>query len=153
MKKQLAILAFAALIFTACGEDDKPTADDCGGEVCTATVGTDETAATVPANLHGTFVTVLTYAESNSPVALGTEATFTISATKLVVSIDGRDCFSIENAVHRFGATPTSGNYTFKAACIDDIAFNISANTDGSLNEINLEKASGTGFYGQFTVK
>ncbi|WP_323756772.1 hypothetical protein [Roseivirga sp.] len=153
MKKQFAILALAALIFMACGEDDEPTAEDCTGEVCTATVGANETAATVPTNLHGTFVTELTYAESNSPVDLGTEATFTISATKLVVSIDGRDCFSIENPVHRFGATSTSGNYTFKAACIEDIAFNISANTDGTLNEINLEKASGTGFYGQFTVR
>jgi len=152
MKKlYISMLAAACLLVAACGDDESPSAEDCTGEVCQATVGANETAATVPSNLHGTFVTELTYAEPDSPVALGTEATFTISANKLVVSIEGEDCFSIENPVFRFGAT--ADNYTFKADCIDDIAFNISANTDGSLNEINLELASGPGFYGQFTLK
>lgn len=153
MKKQLTLLTILFVLFTACGEDDQPTAADCNGEVCSATVGTDETSANVPSSFHGTFVTEFALAEPNSPVALGTEATFTISANTLVVSIEGRDCFSVENPVHRFGATPTSGNYTFKAACIEDIAFNISANSDGTFSEINLELASGTGFYGQFKVK
>lgn len=149
MKSKLLFFALA-VICLGCGNDDTPTADDCAGQVCMAVVGTGETATTVPSEIHGTFNMELTFAESDSPVPLGTLATFTISANKLVVTYEGEDCFSIENPVARFGAT--SGNYTFKAACIEDIAFNISQNTDGSLNEVNLELASGPGFYGQFTL-
>ena len=151
MKRNLVLMTVVCFFCFSCGEDDTPSADDCTGEVCVATVGANETATSVPAAIHGTFAMELTHAEPNSPIALGTKATFIISATKLTVEIEGRDCFSIENPVARFGAT--SGNYTFKAACIEDIAFNISQNTDGSLNEINLELASGPGFYGQFTAE
>ncbi|MEC7753864.1 MULTISPECIES: hypothetical protein [Roseivirga] len=152
MKKATTMMVLLGLfMITACGEDTEPTANDCSGEVCQASAGQDETATSVPAAIHGTFEMEFTYAEPNSPIAQGTEATFTISANTLVVSIEGRDCFSVENPVARFGAT--SGNYTFKAACIEDIAFNVSQNSDGSLNEINLELASGPGFYGQFTQK
>lgn len=150
MKKNLILLLVAVLACWSCGDDDKPTASDCDGQVCTATVGANETATMVPAEIHGTFEMELTFAEQNSPVALGTTATFAISANTLVVSIEGRECFSVENPVMRFGAT--SGNFTFKAACIEDIAFNISQNSDGTLNEVNLELASGPGFYGQFTI-
>lgn len=150
MKKNSILFLALAIFCFSCGNDDAPSADDCNGEVCMATVGANETATTVPSEIHGTFNTELTFAEANSPVPLGTLATFTISATRLTVSIEGRDCFSIENPVMRFGAT--SGNFTFKADCIEDLAFNISQNSDGSLNEINLELASGPGFYGQFTL-
>ena len=149
MKSKLFLFVLAMACFS-CGNDDTPTADDCAGQVCMADVGANETATTVPSEIHGTFNMELTFAESDSPVPLGTKATFTISANKLIVAYEGEDCFSIENPVARFGAT--SGNYTFKAACIEDIAFNISQNTDGSLNEVNLELASGPGFYGQFTI-
>jgi len=150
MKTNLTLFFALAIFCLSCDNDDAPSADDCNGEVCMATVGANETATTVPSEIHGTFEMELTHAEPNSPVALGTKATFTIAANKLVVSIDGRDCFSVENPVMRFGAT--SGNFTFKAACIDDIAFNISQNSNGSLNEVNMELASGPGFYGQFTL-
>ena len=150
MKTNLTLFFALAIICLSCDNDDAPSADDCTGEVCMATVGANETATTVPSDIHGTFEMELTHAEPNSPVSLGTKATFTITANKLVVSIEGRDCFSIENPVMRFGAT--SGNFTFKAACIEDIAFNVSQNSDGSLNEVNLELASGPGFYGQFTL-
>ncbi len=143
------IILFAAVISFSCGDDDKPSASDCDGQVCIATLGANETATTVPDAIHGEFNMELTHAESDSPVALGTKATFTISANKLIVSIEGRECFSVENPVMRFGAT--SGNFTFKADCIEDIAFNVSQNNDGTFNEINLEKASGPGFFGQFT--
>lgn len=149
MKKNSILLLALVLLSFSCGNDDAPSADDCAGQVCMAVVGANETAVTVPSEIHGTFNMALTFAESDSPVPLGTKVTFTISANKLVVAYEGEDCFSIENPVARFGAT--SGNYTFKAACIEDIAFNISQNTDGSLNEVNLELASGPGFYGQFT--
>lgn len=152
MKKSLLTLIAVGFLTFGCGDSgEEPSEEDCTGEVCTATVGSDETATTVPSDIHGTYNMVLSYAEPDSPIAAGTKATFTISATKLVVSIEGEDCFSVENPVARFGAT--SGNYTFKAACIDDIAFNVSQNSDGSLNEINLELASGPGFYGQFTLE
>lgn len=148
MKSELLFFALV-IVCLSCGNDDTPTADDCAGQVCMAVVGANETATTVPSEIHGTFNMELSFAESDSPVALGTKVTFTISANKLVVAYEGEDCFSIENPVARFGAT---NNYTFKAACIGDIAFNISQNTDGSLNEVNLELASGPGFYGQFTL-
>lgn len=152
MKKNILLMAVLGLSFWSCGNDDAtPTADDCDGQVCVAVVGSDETATSVPAEIHGTFNMELTFAEPSSPVPLGTKVTFTISANKLVVAYEGEDCFSIENPVMRFGAT--SGNFTFKAACIEDIAFNISQNSDGTLNEVNLELASGPGFHGQFTLQ
>ncbi len=151
MKKYLSfVLAYSICLFSCGDNGEEPTAADCDGQVCTATVGTDESATQVPSEIHGTFVMELTHAEPNSPISLGTRATFTLSANTLIVEVDGEECFSVENPVARFGST--SGNYTFKAACIDDIAFNVSQNLDDSLNEINLEKASGPGFYGQFTL-
>ena len=152
MKYLIRISLLFTTLCVACdgGDGDEPSAEDCDGQVCLATVGADEMATAVPSEIHGTFNMEMTFAEANSPVPLGTKVTFTISATKLIVEYEGEDCFSIENPVARFGAT--SGNYTFKAACIDDIAFNISQNSDGSLNEVNLELASGPGFYGQFTL-
>jgi len=152
MKRNLLLGLVICSLSLSCGTDDTPTVEDCNGEVCMATVGANETATTVPSEIHGTFKMELTFAEPNSPVALGTKVTFTISADKLVVTYEGEDCFTIENPVARFGATPDSGNSTFKAACIGDIAFNISQNSDGSLNEVNLELASGPGFLGQFTL-
>ncbi len=150
MKRNIILGLALGLICLSCETDEAPSAEDCDGQVCMASVGTDETAVTVPAEIHGTFNMALTFAEPNSPVPLGTKVTFTISANKLIVAYEGEECFSIENAVARFG--PPAGNYTFKAACIGDIAFNISQNSDGSLNEVNLELASGPGFYGQFTL-
>lgn len=150
MKKIAVLMTLMIFALQSCGGDDSPSVDDCDGQVCMATVGDGESATTVPSAIHGTFQMVLTHAEPDSPIALGTMATFTISANKLIVSVEGEECFSVENPVARFGST--LGNYTFKAACIDDIAFNVSQNTDGSLNEINLELASGPGFYGQFTL-
>ena len=149
MKKQLALLAISLFLFAACGEDDAPTSEDCNGAVCTATAGTDETVTTVPSSLHGTYDMVITFAESNSPYPEGTRATFIISETKLIISIDGEDCFSVENAVKR---SPFEAP-VFKAACIGDIAFQIAQNQSGGLEEINLILASGPGYYGQFKVE
>ncbi|WP_339608648.1 hypothetical protein [uncultured Roseivirga sp.] len=149
MKKQFALLVFAFLIITSCGNEDPPTKDDCGGQVCEATPGTDETSTTVPNSLNGTYNMVITYAESNSPYPEGTTATFIIAAEKLTVSIDGEDCFSIINPVNRSPFTAP----TFKADCIGDIAFQVAANQSGGLEEINLILASGPGYYGQFRVQ
>lgn len=149
MKKNILLMAVLGLTFWSCGNDDTvPTADDCGGQVCEATPGTDETATTVPAGLHGTYDMTLTFAEDGSPYPEGTQATFTITADRLTVSIDGEDCFSVTNPVNRSPFTAP----TFKADCIADIAFQVAANQSGELNEINLIFASGPGFYGQFTI-
>lgn len=144
------MLAATFFLVAACGDDDGPNASDCNGEVCQATIASGETAVTVPSEIHGTFNMEYTYAESNSPIDLGTKATFTIGANTLIVSVDGEECYTIENAVERGGGG--SGNYIFKAECKADYAFNISQNTDGTLNEINLVPANGPGFYGQFTL-
>ncbi|WP_268123365.1 hypothetical protein [Roseivirga pacifica] len=148
MKNQLIILGLSIGLL-ACGSDDGPSAIDCSGEVCQATIASGETAVTVPSEIHGTFEMEYTYAENNSPIDLGTKATFAIAANSLIVSVDGEECYTIENAVER---TSGSGNYIFKAECKADYAFNISQNTDGSLSEINLVPANGPGFYGQFTL-
>ncbi|WP_422355936.1 hypothetical protein [Roseivirga pacifica] len=148
MKKQLLMLSLAVGLFS-CGNDDGPTESDCSGEVCQTTIASGETAVSVPSEIHGTFEMEYSYAENDSPIDLGTKATFTISANALVVIVAGEECYTIENAVER---TSGSGNYVFKAECKADYAFNISQNTDGSLSEINLVPANGPGFYGQFTL-
>lgn len=149
MKKNFLILAALSLLSFGCGDDgDAPSAEDCNGEVCTATVGTNEAATTVPASLHGTYDMTITYAESNSPYPVGTQATFTVSENRLSVAIDGENCFSIINPVTRNSlAAPT-----FKADCVADIAFQVASNSSGAMHEINLILASGSGFYAQFTL-
>jgi hypothetical protein len=150
MKKQLLTLLFATFLLTACGGDDTPpTEDDCGGQVCEATAGTNEAATTVPTPLHGSYSMIITSAESSSPYPEGTRATFTIKAERLAISIDGEDCFSVVNPVTR---SPFNAPL-FKADCIGDIAFQISSNQSGALEEINLILASGPGFYAQFRVE
>ena len=148
--KYLSCVIVSASLFIACdnGDTEVPDADDCGGQVCEATPGTDESSTTVPTSLHGTYNMTITYAESNSPYPEGTQATFTITADRLTVAIDGEDCFSIVNPVTRGGlAAPL-----FKGDCVADIAFQVAANQSGALEEINLVLASGSGYYGQFRI-
>lgn len=150
MKNRFLTFAFIFLSVISCGENDEaPTEDDCAGQVCEATPGANETATTVQATLHGTYNMIITFAESNSPYPEGTRATFTISETKLAITIAGEDCFSIMNPVTR---SPFSAP-VFKADCIGDLAFQIAANSSGGVEEINMIFASGPGYYGQFRVE
>ncbi|MFT6873658.1 MAG: hypothetical protein ACI8Q1_003141 [Parvicella sp.] len=150
MKRNLILFFTIGIFCLGCGEDEPaPNSDDCAGQVCEATPGTNETATTVPATLHGTYNMIITFAESNSPYPEGTRATFTISETRLTITIAGEDCFSIVNPVVR---SPFNAP-VFKADCIGDIAFQIAANQSGGLEEINMILASGPGYYGQFRVE
>lgn len=150
MKTKTLIFSIIFLFALSCGEnDDVPTAEDCAGQVCEATPGANEAATTVPASLHGTYDMIITFAESNSPYPEGTKATFTISETRLTITIAGEDCFSIVNPVTR---SPFSAP-VFKADCIGDLAFQIAANQSGGVEEINMIFASGPGYYGQFRLE
>lgn len=150
MKAKTLFLTIIFLFALSCGEnDDVPTAEDCAGQVCEATPGTNETATTVPASLLGTIDMIITFAESNSPYPEGTRATFTISETRLAITIEGEECFSIVNPVVR---SPFQAP-VFKADCIGDIAFQIAANQSGGVEEINMILASGPGYYGQFRLE
>ena len=148
--KYLSGVILAASLFIACdnGDADVPDSDDCSGQVCEASPGTNEASTTVPNTLHGTYNMSIAYAESNSPYPQGTQATFTITADRLTVAIDGEECFSIVNPVTRGGLSAP----LFKGDCVADIAFQVAANQSGALEEINLVLASGPGYYGQFRI-
>ncbi|MFT6970364.1 MAG: hypothetical protein ACJAXX_000929 [Roseivirga sp.] len=75
--KHLRLIALLFIFFTACVEDDEPTAADCNPQVCFATVGTDEITATAPVNWQGAFAAEFTFAVPDSLIAQGSEATFT----------------------------------------------------------------------------
>lgn len=163
MRKYL-VLFLVAISFYACSSDDngntmqeemeEMSSEGCNGDTCAATVGTNETAATVPDTAFGTYSVEYTFADTNSPFELGTTATFIVKSDQtLSVSIDGFECITISNPVWRFGADETSGNYTFKDECRDMLAYNLSYNSDGSFNEVNIEPSEGTGFFGQFTLQ
>ncbi|MHA7131093.1 hypothetical protein [Algoriphagus namhaensis] len=155
MKKSIFIL-FSLFILFSCNDDDDqvPQAGSCTGQVCTATLGNGETAATLPSSTVGVYRCVVTFAEPSSPFPLGTKGTFEVTTDqKLIVTIEGKECITLENPLWRFGATAASGNYTFRDACRDNLAYNLSFDASGTFNEVNMEFPSGPGFYGQFTLE
>ncbi|TDQ14677.1 hypothetical protein DFQ04_3267 [Algoriphagus boseongensis] len=153
-KNILFLFVFLAIFSCKDEEDTSPDSTACAGTVCSATLGSGETAATIPSSAVGVFKTVVTFAEPTSPFKLGTKATFEVTKDqKLIVSIEGKDCITLTNPIWRFGATSGSGNYTFKDNCRDNVAYNLSFNTNGTFNEVNIENVSGPGFFGQFTVE
>ncbi len=163
MRKYIAIF-LVAFSFYACSSDDngnvmeeemeEMSEEGCSGDTCEATIGADETAATVPNSAFGTYNVEYTFADVNSPFELGAIATFIVKSNQtLSVAIDGFECITISNPVWRFGADETSGNYTFKDECRDMLAYNLSYNSDGSFNEVNIEPSEGAGFFGQFTLQ
>ncbi len=152
--KNLFYLLFTILILSSCDkEDDSPKSEGCNGATCAPAVSSGETAATIPSTAVGVYRCVLTFAEPTSPFPLGTKATFEITSDqKLIVKIEGDECLTISNPIWRFGANASSGNYTWKDNCRDNVAFNVSfAGT--TFNEVNMEPVSGTGFFGQFTLE
>lgn len=164
MRKYLVVF-LVAFSFHACSSDDngnmmqeeemeEMSNEGCNGDTCAATVGANETAATVPDTAFGTYNVEYTFADADSPFELGTTATFIVKSDQtLSVAIDGFECITISNPVWRFGADETSGNYTFKDECRDMLAYNVSYNGDGTFNEVNIEPSEGTGFFGQFTLQ
>lgn len=157
MKRIISILLFVFVLFS-CSENDNQNDSDansgCNGDTCQATVSGDENAATLPASTVGIFNTKYQYEDTGSPFTNGTTAVFEITEDeKLIVKVAGFDCITLSNPVWRFGADANSGNYTFKDSCRDMIAYNVSYNTDGTFNEVNIEPVNGPGFFGQFTLQ
>lgn len=154
MKNFFYSLLFAIVIFACDSKDEEPASQGCSGAVCAPAVGTGETAATIPAAAAGIYRCEVTFAEPTSPFPLGTKATFEITADqKLIVTIAGQECLTISNPIWRFGATASSGNYTWKDDCENEVAFNVSFDTGGNFNEVNMEPVVGPGFFGQFTLE
>lgn len=143
--QKLSLLLLSILVFADCSssDDNDNQTIDCT-TVCSYTATSGQTAASVPATAHGTFDLTYQFASANSPFANGTTGTFSLSATTLVVNIDGEDCIKLENPVAR-GAE----NFLFIDNCRDNITYNVSTNTDGTFAEVNIEPI-GTGFFGQF---
>jgi hypothetical protein len=125
--------------------------DKTNGVVCEPALLSDETAATIPTGIQGSFSFTYNYAEPESPFSNGTKASFTITAgQELIVELDGEDCYTLKNPALRFNGA--AGNYFFKDDCVHNICFNVSENQDGTLNEINVQPVSGVGWYGQFVL-
>lgn len=153
MKKLIFSLFLLLTVFACDSEDEQPQSKSCNGASCAPAIAAGETAATVPSTAVGVYKCVLTFAEPTSPFPLGTKATFEITTDqKLIVTIEAEECLTISNPVWRFGANASSGNYTWKDSCRDNVAFNVSF-AGSTFNEVNMEPVSGTGFFGQFTLE
>lgn len=137
--KYLMIVALTVIVFGCSSAND---ADDC--EVCNYTVPSSETAGTVPAALIGTFNLTLDLSLNGYSVQQGTNGTFTVSATQMIVDIDGEECITLNNPIQT-----SPSEWTFKDNCRDDLMYAISLGSSGSLNEVNVITINGT-FIGQF---
>tara|TARA_R110002073_G_scaffold108336_3_gene243383 strand:+ start:56568 stop:57017 length:450 start_codon:yes stop_codon:yes gene_type:complete len=139
------LMAFALLSCTA-NDNDDVTASSCS-TICDYILASGETAGTVPTSLDGTYE--LTFAKdsqsSNTYYTDGVKGTFTISNNTLTIEVEGKECITLTNPVQ----TSPSEN-TFKDTCGRNIAYAVSAKTDGTLNEINAITISNR-FLGQFT--
>ena len=158
--KHLFLLIFTMVLFISCSNDDNNQEEEnqntisCDGDSCAPQLGSDELVATLPSSTAGEYNCVYTFAEDNSPFTNGTLASFKVEGQTLIVDIDGFECITLTNPVWRFGVVDdTSGNYTFKDNCRDNIAYNLSYDQTVAFNEVNIEVVDGPGFYGQFTLQ
>jgi len=147
--KKLSYILFITLLSTvviSCDNNDDTDMSSVANcdNVCDYTLTSGQNAATVPSGLDGTYNMIYDYAQTGSPFANGTTATFILSNNTLTVEIEGEDCITLNNPV-----LIGTDNYKFMDNCVNSIGYNVSANTDGSLNEINVEPL-GVGWYGQF---
>lgn len=157
MKRILVILMSAILMVSACKKDEESEGDNnqegnnCSGQLCEPALLNDESAATIPAQMHGKYSFTYDYAQQDSPFENGTKATFTLTSNnELIVEIEGEECMTLKNPATRNGLS--NDNYFFKDDCNRNISYNVSQNQDGSLNEINVQPFSGIGWYGQFVL-
>ena len=141
--KKLSILFLSTLLWVSCSNNDSSNGGNCSTE-CAYTLTSGENAATVPSSLDGTYNLTYHSAQTGSPFTNGTMATFTVANNELTVEING-ECITIKNPVLR-----GTNNYLFKDECKDNITYNLSPNSNGSFNEINVEPL-GQGWYGQFS--
>lgn len=142
--KYLSYLILFAFLISACTTNSTDDVGNNCANTCDYTLASGETAATVPSSLDGTYNLTYGFAQSGSPFADGTTATFIISNNELTVEVDGFECITLKNPV-----LIGTNNYKFKDDCRDNIGYNVSPNNDGSFNEINIEPL-GQGWYGQF---
>jgi hypothetical protein len=140
LKRTFIITLLIAIASCTSNEENSASCDT----VCEYTLASGETAATVPSELDGTYTLTYGFEQPGSPFTDGTMGTFTLMNNELTVEIDGFECITLRNPVF-IG----SGNYKFKDDCRDNIGYNVSANTNGSFNEINIEPLD-QGFFGQF---
>lgn len=140
--QKLTYLFVFIMLLSACSSDDS-SAGDC--ETCTYTIASSETAGTVATSLNGTHATSFSSFNTSSPIADGTKATFTIANNELKVEIDGEACITIKNPIQT-----SPSEVVFIDDCRDNLAYAVSTNQSGGLNEVNLLTLNNT-FYGQFT--
>jgi hypothetical protein len=145
-KKITAVVVFISLVFSCSSADEnlEEGGDNVCNTKCVYTITSAETKATIPKSIFGTYDLKYTYEESNSPFKNNQTGRFVISNNTLTVSISGESCITITNPVAR-----GKDNYLFKDTCRDNITYNVSANTDGTFAEVNIEPI-GQGFFGQF---
>ncbi|MFY0602895.1 MAG: hypothetical protein JXQ93_03025 [Flavobacteriaceae bacterium] len=139
---KFSLLIFAGLIMHACTTNNQTTSG-CATE-CSYTLASGETAGTAPTSLEGTHSLAFDYAQSGSPFTNGTTATFTLANNELTVEVSGMDCIVLKNPVQT-----SPSEYTFKDDCRDNLAYAVSSNQSGGLNEINVQSLSNN-WFGQF---
>jgi len=146
-QKLFNLLLICMFIFS-CSEDDEDNLTSNCSEVCEYSLQQGQEPGNVPASLHGELNLVLDFATPASPYPEGTAATFTVSATEMIVEIEGQECITLRNPYRIPGTTEDN----FIDDCRDDYIFGISADQNGNLNEINLGSIAGGGiqFLGQF---
>ena len=154
IKSSLVLIALKFVIgFSACKKDEDTTGDNgtspCNGTVCSPAFLSDETAATIPASMLGTYSTTYDYEQPGSPFTAGVNATFTLTSdNELILEIEGEECLVLKNPAFREGLNQS--NFFFKDDCDRNICYNVSQNVDGNFNEVNIQPYEGIGWYGQF---
>ena len=140
LKKVILIISISFFI-VSCSSND---ANTLGCETCSYTIAANETAGTVATSLNGTHETTFSSFNTASPVADGTKATFTIANNELTVEIEGEACITLKNPIQT-----SASEVVYKDDCRDNLAYAVSTNQTGDLNEVNLLSLSNA-FYGQF---
>jgi len=135
-------LLFFALIAYSC-TNSNTTAGSCD-YICEYTIASGETAGNMVNGSDGSYELTFDYATTGSPFTNGTKAKFTLNNNVLTVEVTGKECITIKNPIKT-----SNTEYTFKDTCRDNLAYSVSATSNGDLNEINVSSTSGT-WFGQF---
>lgn len=142
--KQIMCFSAFTILFFSCSSNDNDT-DSSGCEECVYTIPAGETAGSVPASLHGEFNLTLDFTTNGYSLPVGTQARFVVSATEMIVDIDGEECITLRNPT----VSANQVEFTFRDNCRDNLAYSISSSSSGGLNEINVGDLNFT-FLGQF---
>lgn len=141
--QKISVFLLASFLWIGCANDEETSKENCAN-TCNYTIASDETAGSVPTSINNTYNLIYDYAQPDSPFTNGTKGTFIIQNNELTVTIEGTECITLKNPILR-----GQDNYLFIDNCRNNITYNLSLNTDGSFNEINIEPI-GTGWLGQF---